>query len=280
MHLKIDTGLGRGGAAFADWADLVTQVAKARAVGSVEVIGMWSHLAFADEPDEARRKAIVEKIQLRAAETPTHAFLGQYVAPMAVRKNVTGSLISSFALNERQVATCVAQVRRLAACIAQEDFDFEAASNFLAVLARLRSTEIQLSDADTWITSVAQRFCVSKASADMLCKSVQEHEPHVALIRSGHTEINLLAEQAMAHSVKGRHADAVTSLMQRGTETLNAKLVELAGKVLTRHGAKIEASASTIDKVEELRRRFCSKGTQVALGGAANRAAGGVMIRS
>ena len=50
--------------------------------------------AFADEPDEARRKAIVEKIQLRAAETPTHAFLGQYVAPMAVRKNVTGSLIS------------------------------------------------------------------------------------------------------------------------------------------------------------------------------------------
>ncbi|MEQ1684782.1 MAG: tetratricopeptide repeat protein [Burkholderiaceae bacterium] len=184
------------------------------------------------------------------------------------------------ALNERQVAACVASVRRLAACIPQEDFDFEAASNFLAVLARLRSTEIQLGDAEAWITSVAQRFCVSKASADMLCKSVQEHEPHVALIRAGHTEINLLAEQAMSHSIKGRHADAVKSLMQRGSETLNAKLVELAGKVLTRHGAKIEASASMIDKVEELRRRFCGRGTQVALGGAANRAAGGVMIRS
>ncbi len=50
--------------------------------------------AFADEPDEARRKVIVEKIQLRAVETPTHAFLGQYVAPQAVRRNITGTVIS------------------------------------------------------------------------------------------------------------------------------------------------------------------------------------------
>ncbi len=38
--------------------------------------------AFADEPDEAKRKEIVEKIQLRAAEVPTHAFLGQYNGAM------------------------------------------------------------------------------------------------------------------------------------------------------------------------------------------------------
>ena len=50
--------------------------------------------AFADEPDEARRKALVEKLQLRAAENPTHAFLGQYNNAMAVRKNITGSVVS------------------------------------------------------------------------------------------------------------------------------------------------------------------------------------------
>jgi peptide/nickel transport system substrate-binding protein len=49
---------------------------------------------FADESDEAERKKIVEKIQLRAAENPTHAFLGQYTAASALRKNVTGALIS------------------------------------------------------------------------------------------------------------------------------------------------------------------------------------------
>jgi peptide/nickel transport system substrate-binding protein len=50
--------------------------------------------AFADEPDEGKRKQIVEKIQLRAAEVPTHAFLGQYTSAMARRKVVTGNVTS------------------------------------------------------------------------------------------------------------------------------------------------------------------------------------------
>jgi peptide/nickel transport system substrate-binding protein len=50
--------------------------------------------AFADEPDTARRREIVEKIQLRAAENPTHAFLGQYVDASALRRNVTGAVPS------------------------------------------------------------------------------------------------------------------------------------------------------------------------------------------
>ena len=50
--------------------------------------------AFADEPDEAMRKEIVEKIQLRAAENPTHAFLGQYTDAAAIRRNVTGAVHS------------------------------------------------------------------------------------------------------------------------------------------------------------------------------------------
>ena len=50
--------------------------------------------AFADEPDEAKRKEIVEKIQLRAAENPTHAFLGQYTDAAAIRKNITGAVAS------------------------------------------------------------------------------------------------------------------------------------------------------------------------------------------
>ena len=50
--------------------------------------------AFADEPDEVRRKEIVEKIQLRAAENPTHAFLGQYTDAAAIRRNVTGAVAS------------------------------------------------------------------------------------------------------------------------------------------------------------------------------------------
>jgi alanine racemase len=50
IHLKVDTGLGRGGAQPADWPDLVDAAAKAQAEGAIEVIGVWSHLAYADNP--------------------------------------------------------------------------------------------------------------------------------------------------------------------------------------------------------------------------------------
>lgn len=50
VHLKLDTGLGRNGAAKQDWADLVDAAAKAQAEGAIDVIGIWSHFAYADEP--------------------------------------------------------------------------------------------------------------------------------------------------------------------------------------------------------------------------------------
>jgi peptide/nickel transport system substrate-binding protein len=48
--------------------------------------------AFAKETDPARQKAIAEQVALRAADYPTHIFLGQYVQPVAMRKNVAGLL--------------------------------------------------------------------------------------------------------------------------------------------------------------------------------------------
>lgn len=52
VHLKVDTGLGRGGALHgADWADLVARAAAVQAEGLLEVVGVFSHLACADEPD-------------------------------------------------------------------------------------------------------------------------------------------------------------------------------------------------------------------------------------
>jgi alanine racemase len=49
-HLKIDTGLGRGGATRWDWPALVEAAGKAQADGALEVAGVWSHLAYADAP--------------------------------------------------------------------------------------------------------------------------------------------------------------------------------------------------------------------------------------
>jgi len=50
IHLKIDTGLSRNGCYVTDWPDLVVGAAKAAAAGEVEIVGVWSHFAYADEP--------------------------------------------------------------------------------------------------------------------------------------------------------------------------------------------------------------------------------------
>jgi alanine racemase len=50
VHLKVDTGLSRGGAHIRDWPALVDAALSAQAEGTVQVVGVWSHLACADEP--------------------------------------------------------------------------------------------------------------------------------------------------------------------------------------------------------------------------------------
>ncbi len=51
LHLKVDTGLSRGGATAAQWHDLVRAALAAQAEGTLTVVGLWSHLAWADAPE-------------------------------------------------------------------------------------------------------------------------------------------------------------------------------------------------------------------------------------
>ncbi|HEX2314137.1 MAG TPA: alanine racemase, partial [Thermomonospora sp.] len=50
VHLKADTGLSRGGATPADWPGTVDAALAAQAAGHLEIVGLMSHLACADEP--------------------------------------------------------------------------------------------------------------------------------------------------------------------------------------------------------------------------------------
>jgi alanine racemase len=51
LHLKVDTGLGRGGATPADWPALVDAALAAQGDGTVAVVGLFTHFAHADAPD-------------------------------------------------------------------------------------------------------------------------------------------------------------------------------------------------------------------------------------
>ncbi|WP_271983763.1 alanine racemase [Pseudoclavibacter terrae] len=45
VHLKIDTGLHRGGADRPRWAEFVTEALRLQALGKLEVVAAWSHLS-------------------------------------------------------------------------------------------------------------------------------------------------------------------------------------------------------------------------------------------
>ncbi|SDS80560.1 alanine racemase [Paraoerskovia marina] len=51
VHLKVDTGLGRNGLTPTDLEALLPDALRAQSEGAVELVGVWSHFAFADEPD-------------------------------------------------------------------------------------------------------------------------------------------------------------------------------------------------------------------------------------
>lgn len=52
IHLKLDTGLGRGGATEAEFGGLLTAAAAAQRDGRLRIVGLMSHLASADVPGD------------------------------------------------------------------------------------------------------------------------------------------------------------------------------------------------------------------------------------
>ncbi len=68
VHLKVDSGLGRGGAYGHDWTALVRHARPLEAEGAVRVVGVWTHFAFADAPDHPTVLAQQERFFEAAAE--------------------------------------------------------------------------------------------------------------------------------------------------------------------------------------------------------------------
>jgi alanine racemase len=50
VHLCIDTGLGREGVTIEQFPALLDQAIEAQRAGHIEIVGIWSHLAWADNP--------------------------------------------------------------------------------------------------------------------------------------------------------------------------------------------------------------------------------------
>ena len=55
VHIEVDTGMSRGGVGD-DWQIFLDQLIKVSKFNEINVVGIWSHFARADEPDEKMNK--------------------------------------------------------------------------------------------------------------------------------------------------------------------------------------------------------------------------------
>jgi alanine racemase len=71
IHVKVDTGLTRNGVPTAAWQHVFDLARDAQDRGLVEIVGIWSHLASADDPDdpmtERQRRAFLDALEMAAS---------------------------------------------------------------------------------------------------------------------------------------------------------------------------------------------------------------------
>jgi alanine racemase len=78
VHLKIDTGLNRGGAKPSDWPALVDAAARAQTRGELDVVGLWSHFACADMVGHPSVDAQLAEFDRASAVAARHGITPRY----------------------------------------------------------------------------------------------------------------------------------------------------------------------------------------------------------
>lgn len=230
---------------------------------------MLALLHFEQRDSKALQRCRDDLAQM-ADKAPDSARLQRFVRVVSIFKS----------LLDKQLAEVVSQVKQLAAEIADENFDFEAACNLCTVLARLSAAELQLPDGEIWMHEVALRFCGAKSAAELLASAASPHLPYADIVRDAQQHIATLAEQSMSYSLAGQHADTVKALLLHGSQTRNAKLIDMARLVWQRHKDRIDDASDLGTSIDQLHKRYCSVGMQASLGQAPERQAGGLSLRA
>jgi hypothetical protein len=166
-------------------------------------------------------------------------------------------------LQHHKIAAALVDVREMTKDVRAPGFDFESASNLLALLAQLAKRAIQLEEVYAVVDQLALRFCASRSMSELLCVATHAHTPYADHVRASSAKVLKFAEFAMSLSLRGDPNAAVEELIARAQETLNSKLVESAFMVIERYKGKIQDAERLYARVEELRAQCALKKTRI-----------------
>jgi predicted Zn-dependent protease len=183
------------------------------------------------------------------------------------------------AVGQQQFARVLEAVRAMCMSVKTPEFDFESASNLLALLAQLANRSMQLDEVEQVVHVLSMRFCTGRAVSELLAGAAAVHPPYAEHVQQANAQVLKLAEHAMSLSMAGDPSAAVKDLIEHGEQTLNGKLIESAYLVLNRYADSIADRQTLADQVQALRSRYVSQSTRPALG-EQKRQAGGLTLRA
>lgn len=186
------------------------------------------------------------------------------------------------ALQHQQGNRVIDDIRHLIKGITTPEFDFEMATNLLGVMSRTaaRGVPLALAEAEAAVEQIGMRYCTSRALSELLAAAAPGQEDYARIIHECHSKILKITEQAMTLSLKGDPRGTVLRLLQEGSTTRNAKLIELAHQVLLRHASRIEDADALNEPIELLRTQFrtASHLSRMGESGASASAPGGMAL--
>ncbi len=180
-------------------------------------------------------------------------------------------------LMDRRLADALQLAREFAALSNEEAFDLEGASLLLAFWVRMARQDIQLPEMETLAQRIGLRFCSSKSATEVMVSMAEGYEPTTQLLRDAHSRIFAVSETAMRHAMRGDARTGVLLLLEQGSTSRNAKLIDMAALVLKRYRDRIADPETLEPRIEELQKRYVQTSGQ---GLKAARAAGGMALRS
>ncbi len=179
-------------------------------------------------------------------------------------------------LMERRLADALELARRFARQIDAEDFDLESASLLIALWVRMARQDIELPEMETLMSQLGMRFCSSKSATEVMASMAEGHEPSTLLLREAQSRVFAISEAGLRQAMRGDAQAGVQLLVEQGTQTMNAKLIDMAALVLRRYRDRMSDPGALEPRIEALQRRYVQASGQ---GLKAARAAGGVALR-
>lgn len=140
-------------------------------------------------------------------------------------------------------------------CSEDVDFDFDSACNTVQLLSMAAQRGQQHQRDLGVIDKIGLRFAHSKLASAWLARSALDHPPYAEALQDAHTRAFKQAQEIVQRTMSGHVQAAVTDLVALAENALNARIIEMAERLLERHAPKIpthEELAARIARIKVL----------------------------